>query len=307
MWVLAARRISRGVTCAAKPYSWSSLRSAVRSGRRTSSSVPRIMARPRSCPPICAAGITRRSPTGPIPMFPSFHLGTKDGETIRDLIGNAPAGDPPHIKIRLDADFVSGQKSALVWGTLPGRDGRDDLCDRAPRRLVRRGRATMPAASHPMIGLAEYFAKLPKSQRRRTMIFIGSDGHHSIRPGEFGNEWLLANRDRLFAKTALMINDEHPAEMLTHGGAAGATDTHDAAGMVCRRVGAARASENHRRRLPAVRRAALDRTQQGARRRAIWENSIGSCRAWWRSPTTSSPCTRQKTRPPMCHGPGWKR
>ena len=37
-----------------------------------------------------------------------------------------------------------------------------------------------------MIGLADYFAKLPKSQRRRTMIFIGTDGHHSIRPGEFG-------------------------------------------------------------------------------------------------------------------------
>ena len=76
-----------------------------------------------------------------------------------------------------------------------------------------------------MIGLAEYFAKRPKSQRRRTMVFIGTDGHHSIRPGEFGLEWLLANRDKFFSKTALMINDEHPSVMLTHGGAAGATDT----------------------------------------------------------------------------------
>ena len=45
---------------------------------------------------------------------PTFQLGTRDGETIRDLIGSATAGDPPHVKIRLDADFVSGQKSFLV-------------------------------------------------------------------------------------------------------------------------------------------------------------------------------------------------
>ncbi|MGZ5928962.1 MAG: M28 family peptidase [Rhizomicrobium sp.] len=154
---------------------------------------------------------------------PAFHLGTQDGDTIRDLIGKAPANDPPHIRIHLDADFVSGQKSFLVWGTLPGMTDetiyviahRDGWFDAA-------GDNASGVAS--MIGLAEYFAKLPKSQRRRTMIFIGTDGHHSIRPGEFGNEWLVANRDRLFAKTALLINDEHPAEMLSHGGAAGATD-----------------------------------------------------------------------------------
>ena len=155
---------------------------------------------------------------------PTFQLGTRDGEAIRELIGSAAAGDPPRVKIRLDADFVSGQKSFLVWGTLPGMTDetiyviahRDGWFDAA-------GDNAGGVAS--MIGLAEYFAKLPKSQRRRTMVFIGTDGHHSIRPGEFGNEWLLANRDRLFAKTALMINDEHPSEVLTHGAAAGWTDS----------------------------------------------------------------------------------
>src|ERR1019366_4153429 len=145
---------------------------------------------------------------------PTFQLGTRDGEAIREMIGSAPAGDPPHVKIRLDADFVSGQKSFLVRGTLPGMTDetiyviahRDGWFDAA-------GDNASGVAS--MIGLAEYFAKLPKSQRRRTIIFIGTDGHHSIRPGEFGNEWLLANRDRLFSKTALMINDEHPSEVLT--------------------------------------------------------------------------------------------
>jgi hypothetical protein len=161
-----------------------------------------------------------RAPT----HVPTFLIGTKDAEAIRDLIGNAAANDAPHVTIRLDADWAEGQKSYLVWGTLPGATDetvyviahRDGWFDAA-------GDNASGVAS--MIGLAEYFAKLPKSARRRTMVFIGTDGHHNIRPGEFGNEWLVANRARLFAKTALIINDEHPAEMLSHGGAAGWTDT----------------------------------------------------------------------------------
>ncbi len=77
-----------------------------------------------------------------------------------------------------------------------------------------------------LLGLAEYFARVPQNQRRRTMIFIGTDGHHQISPGGYGREWLAANRNTLFAKTALLINAEHPSEVLTHGGAAsGWTET----------------------------------------------------------------------------------
>ena len=56
------------------------------------------------------------------------------------------------------------------------------------------------------------------------MIFIGTDGHHANNPGGFGREWLAANRERFFAKTALMINAEHPSEVLTHGATAGWTE-----------------------------------------------------------------------------------
>lgn len=154
---------------------------------------------------------------------PTFLIGTKDAEIIRDQIGKPAAGQPPHVKIRLDADWVGNQKSYLVWGTLPGETDetiyviahRDGWFDAA-------GDNASGVAS--MIGLAQYFAKLPKSQRRRTMVFIGTDGHHNIKPGDFGNEWLVANRAKLFAKTALIINDEHPAELLSHGGAAGWTN-----------------------------------------------------------------------------------
>jgi len=155
---------------------------------------------------------------------PAFNLGTEDGLALRDLMAKSPSGDPPHIRIRVDAKWVAGQKSFLVWGTLPGATDetiyviahRDGWFDAAGDNAS--GVATM-------LGLAEYFAKVPQSRRRRTMIFIGTDGHHQISPGGYGREWLAANRERFFAKTALMINAEHPAEVLTHGATAGWTET----------------------------------------------------------------------------------
>jgi hypothetical protein len=155
---------------------------------------------------------------------PTFNLGTEDALKLRDLIGTAPAGNPPHLKIRLDAKWAADQKSFLVWGTLPGaadetiyviahRDGWFDASgDNAS------GVATM-------LGLAEYYAQVPQNQRRRTMIFIGTDGHHQNSPGGYGREWLVANRERFFSKTALIINAEHPSEVLTRGGPAGGTQS----------------------------------------------------------------------------------
>jgi hypothetical protein len=151
---------------------------------------------------------------------PTFNIGTKDSEGMRKIIGSAKT--PLHVRIRLDANWLPNQKSYLVWGTLPGATDetiyviahRDGFFDAAGDNAT--GVATM-------LGLAEYFAKIPKSQRRRTMIFIGMDGHHNIKPGGFGREWLVANCDRFFTKTALMINAEHPAEVLSHGGTAGTT------------------------------------------------------------------------------------
>ena len=150
--------------------------------------------------------------------LPCFNLGTDDAVALRDLIANGTSADPPHIRIRLDARWVSGQKSFLVWGTLPGATDetiyviahRDGWFDAAGDNAS--GVATM-------LGLAEYFATVPRSQRRRTMIFIGTDGHHQISPGGYGREWLAANREKFFARTAVLFNAEHPSEVLTHGGA----------------------------------------------------------------------------------------
>jgi len=144
--------------------------------------------------------------------IPVFALGMEDGYAVRDLIGRA-ADRPPRVRIRLDVRQVPGEKSALVWGTLPGATDetiyvmahRDGWFDAATDNAS--GVATM-------IGLAEHFAKVPQARRRRTMIFVGLDGHHN--DAGVGRLWMVAHKDDLFAKTALAINAEHTSTIQTY-------------------------------------------------------------------------------------------
>jgi hypothetical protein len=144
--------------------------------------------------------------------IPVFALGMEDGYAIRDLIGKA-GGRPPRLRIRMDVRQVPNEKSALVWGTLPGATDetiyimahRDGWFDAATDNAS--GVATM-------LGLAEHFAKIPRQRRRRTIVFVGLDGHHN--DAGVGRMWMVAHRDELFAKTALAINAEHTSTIQTY-------------------------------------------------------------------------------------------
>ena len=149
----------------------------------------------------------------PMPAnVPSFSVGGDDGFELEKMIA---AGQPVRVSVRLDTEMVPNLKTALVWGTLPGASDetvyiiahRDGWFDAA-------GDNAGGVAS--MIGLAEHFAKIPQAQRPRTIVFIGLDGHHNSGDGSaVGGRWLFDNRKTLFAKTALMINAEHPSTVLT--------------------------------------------------------------------------------------------
>jgi len=147
---------------------------------------------------------------------PAFTVGSGDGFAVRDLFAAAAPGQAPRVKVSLDVRMVPNLKTALVWGSLPGATDetiyviahRDGWFDAA-------GDNAGGVAS--MVGLAEYYAKVPQAQRRRTMVFVGVDGHHNSGTGAaVGEKWMADNRDKLFAKTALMINAEHPSTVQTY-------------------------------------------------------------------------------------------
>ena len=138
---------------------------------------------------------------------PSFTMGYQDGEAMRGLIEQAAAGDPPHVKVRLDIKMVPGLKTANVWGVLPGMTD-EKIIVIAHRDGYFEGAGDNASGMATMLGLAEYFAKIPKEKRRRTIEFIGSTGHHGT---SLGVPYLAQNKDRELAKVALVMNAEHTA------------------------------------------------------------------------------------------------
>jgi hypothetical protein len=141
---------------------------------------------------------------------PTFSTGLKDGLSARDLIADATvAGAPPRVKIALDIDLTSGLKSGTVWGTLPGTTD-EQVMVVAHRDGWFEGANDNAAGVATMVGLAEYFAKIPKAQRRRTIVFLGTTGHHNS-TAESG-AW-FASHPEVFDKTALLLNCEHTGGM----------------------------------------------------------------------------------------------
>ena len=137
---------------------------------------------------------------------PTFSTGLKDGLAARDLIADATAaGTPPHVKISLEIERTPGLKSGTVWATLPGTTD-EQVMVVAHRDGWFEGANDNATGVATMVGLAEYFAKIPKPERRRTIVFLGTTGHHNS-SAESG-AW-FASHPEVFEKTALLLNCEH--------------------------------------------------------------------------------------------------
>ena len=133
---------------------------------------------------------------------PGFFMGWEDGQRLRDLVAS---GETVKVSARLETEWRTGLVSPSVFGTLPGTtdekiyvmahmDGYYDAAlDNASGMAV-------------MMGLLEYFAAMPREQRRRDIVFIGTAGHHVGSP----NATYLRDSGML-ENTALMINCEHIA------------------------------------------------------------------------------------------------
>jgi peptidase M28-like protein len=149
---------------------------------------------------------------------PAFTVGSDDGLAVRDLIGSLAPGETVRVKATLDVQMVPNLHTALVWGTLPGATD-ETIYIVAHRDGWFEASGDNAGGVAAMIGLAEYYAKTPQAQRRRTIVFIGLDGHHNTGPGAaVGGVWLNdpANKAKLFSKTALSINCEHPSTIQTY-------------------------------------------------------------------------------------------
>ena len=138
---------------------------------------------------------------------PTFSLGMQDGVAMRDMMGQSRDRKPPRLKIQLDVKQAQGLKSSTVWGTLPGATG-ETIFIIGHRDGWFEGANDNGTGVATMIGLAEFFGKMPREKRRRTIQFLGTTGHHD--GGAESGTWLAQHKE-VFEKTALMINCEHTA------------------------------------------------------------------------------------------------
>ena len=58
--------------------------------------------------------------------IPNFSMGQEDGDTVRQLIEEAPLGQAPKVRLKLDTQMES-LTTASVWGVLPGTTGENIL------------------------------------------------------------------------------------------------------------------------------------------------------------------------------------
>jgi hypothetical protein len=140
-----------------------------------------------------------------IDPVPTFSIGNEDGLSARQMI---ESGKPVKAHVALRVQTRSGLKPQAVWGVLPGRTDENILFMAHPDGFFQGGLDNASGVA-VMLGVAEYFGKIPKEQRRRTITFLSTVGHHVSK--DVGLLWMHDNMKDFWAKTALIINAEHVA------------------------------------------------------------------------------------------------
>jgi hypothetical protein len=160
-------------------------------------------------------GNVTNQPTGgasdPAKM-PVMMLGSEDGAAIREAIEKHEA---PTVRMRLNIEIRNGLKTASVWGVLPGTTD-ENIAVMAHTDSFFEGAMDNASGIGTLIELAEYYAKRPKAERRRTLIFFTSSAHHSPSGEDAGLRWIHNNMQSMFAKTALIVNCEHTSQVQTY-------------------------------------------------------------------------------------------
>lgn len=140
--------------------------------------------------------------------MPIFTIGDADGTSVEALHA-AVKGVGMKAHLRWDVGHDTNLHESIVIGKLPGMTD-EKIVMIAHTDGYFYAATDDGAGTAALLGTAEYFAKVPKEQRRRTMYFIALPDHHG---GDHGGKWLHKNFPTMFAKTAVLVNAEHVAAM----------------------------------------------------------------------------------------------
>ena len=137
---------------------------------------------------------------------PSFNLGGADGAFLKAVLEKAPAGSLK-AKLSLDSDTATGLKADHVIGMIPG-DSDEAIIINAHLDSWFDGAGDNGDGVAVALALARHYGKGPKP--KRTLIFVGSAGHHS--GGMNGATNLVRMNQGKLSRVILVLNLEHVAQ-----------------------------------------------------------------------------------------------
>ena len=138
---------------------------------------------------------------------PSFNLGGADGAFLKAVLERAPAGSLK-AKLTLDSDTATGLKADNVIGMIPG-DSDEAVIVNAHLDSWFDGAGDNGDGIAVALALARHYGK-PANKPKRTLIFVGSAGHHS--GGMNGATNLVRMNGPKLSKVILVLNLEHVAQ-----------------------------------------------------------------------------------------------
>ena len=140
-------------------------------------------------------------------IVPSMTLSQDEGYVLRDLLG---AGKRVTISLKLTIEDRENLKSANVFGTLPGASD-EQVFVMAHSDSFFQGAMDNASGIAMQMDIARHYAALPRAQRPRTLVFVGTPDHHH------GSAGLYQIRDKYdWSKVAFIVNCEHPSQTLLY-------------------------------------------------------------------------------------------
>jgi hypothetical protein len=140
---------------------------------------------------------------------PTFTISVDEGNAIREALEKGQS-----VSVHLTADIKEkrGLKTGNVWGVLPGATD-ENILVMAHTDAFFEGALDNASGMAMMLEIARHYAAIPQSERRRTITFLTTSDHHH---GSAGVQWVRDHMDDFFAKTAVIVNCEHPSQTLMY-------------------------------------------------------------------------------------------
>ena len=141
---------------------------------------------------------------------PCFNIGGADGIFLSDAIKAAKEKSAPEVRVHLELDAAvkTGLVAQNVIGLIPGASD-EIIIVNAHLDSWFDGAGDNADGVGVMLGLARYFS-VPANKPARTLMFVGSGGHHSSGMNGPGN--VVTANPELMKRVKLVINLEHLAQ-----------------------------------------------------------------------------------------------